>query len=182
MPFSEELKKEVRHKSSFRCCRCQSIDVEIHHILPQKNGGSDLIDNAAPLCPNCHTAFGDNSEKRKIIREMRDSWYSRVEIMYQPRDFVLLEDISNKVMDIRSHTLGIEELQASLKRFADKRISEVTVENAINSVSSIVSSVSMPSATKLGESVYANFRCRKCHAQVGLLIGSNACPNCGQLI
>jgi len=62
--FSESVKKEVREKAAFRCCRCHSIGVEVHHIIPKKDGGTADIDNEAPLCPNCHDWFGDNPKKR----------------------------------------------------------------------------------------------------------------------
>lgn len=77
MPFSEPLKKKIRKRADFRCCICQSIGVEIHHIVPQADGGEDTEDNAAPLCPNCHDKFGANREKQKTIREMRDHWYEK---------------------------------------------------------------------------------------------------------
>jgi len=67
MPFSEKVKLEVKERSAFRCCRCQNISIDIHHIIPENNGGSDEIDNAAPLCQNCHSQFGDNPSKRKEI-------------------------------------------------------------------------------------------------------------------
>lgn len=28
--------------------------MQIHHIAPQNEGGTDDIDNAVALCPNCH--------------------------------------------------------------------------------------------------------------------------------
>lgn len=77
MSFSETLKKKVRERANFRCCRCQEIGVEIHHIVPKSEGGLDTEENAAPLCPNCHSGYGGNTEKRKEIREMRDSWYAK---------------------------------------------------------------------------------------------------------
>jgi len=75
MAFSEELKQKVRKRAHFRCCRCHQIGVEVHHIIPVKDGGEDTEDNAAPLCPNCHDMLGDNPTKRKSITEMRDHWY-----------------------------------------------------------------------------------------------------------
>ncbi len=60
MAFSEQIKIEVRQKAGYQCCRCRSFGVKIHHIVPQKDGGSDTNDNAAPLCPNCHSDFSDN--------------------------------------------------------------------------------------------------------------------------
>lgn len=77
MAFSEQLKLEVKKKSHFRCCLCEKkLPLEIHHIIPQAEGGPDEIDNAAPLCNNCHDAWGDNPIKRKWIRETRDHWYA----------------------------------------------------------------------------------------------------------
>jgi 5-methylcytosine-specific restriction endonuclease McrA len=72
MSFSEKTKIEVKEKAAFRCCRCQSVSVQVHHIIPEEAGGADTIDNAAPLCPSCHNAFGGNPEKRKEIKQMRD--------------------------------------------------------------------------------------------------------------
>jgi SOS-response transcriptional repressor LexA len=78
MAFSEETKLEVKRKSAFRCCRCHEIGIDVHHILPQYQGGTDDFDNAAPLCQNCHDRFGDSEVKRKEIRQMRDWWYGVV--------------------------------------------------------------------------------------------------------
>lgn len=79
MAFSEKLKLEVRRMTAFRCCRCQSIGVEVHHIIPQADGGPGTIANAAPLCAKCHADFGANPAKRKEIIEMRDWWYEKVD-------------------------------------------------------------------------------------------------------
>ena len=88
--FSEKIKKKVREKANFRCCRCQKISIEVHHIIPQKDGGGDDFDNAAPLCANCHADFGDNPRKRKEIRAMRDWWYKKCEEML--KTVVLLKE------------------------------------------------------------------------------------------
>ena len=63
MSFTEKVKLEVKQKSAFNCCRCGNIGVEVHHIIPESGGRSDDIDNAAPLCPNCHSYFGNNPDK-----------------------------------------------------------------------------------------------------------------------
>ncbi|MGO9529765.1 MAG: HNH endonuclease [Syntrophobacteraceae bacterium] len=66
------FKLDVKHRAAFRCCRRQTTGVEIHHIVPEPQGGPGTIDNAAPLCAKHHADFGDNPHKRKVIREMRD--------------------------------------------------------------------------------------------------------------
>lgn len=74
MSFSEKVKIEAKKKAGFRCVICQEPFVEVHHIVPQKEGGEDTINNAAPLCSRCHDLYGDNPSKRKQIRQMRDHW------------------------------------------------------------------------------------------------------------
>lgn len=79
MSFSESLKVKIRKRASFSCCFCHKKSyLEIHHIIPQAEGGKDTEDNAAPLCPSCHATHGANPQMRKQIREMRDDWYEIV--------------------------------------------------------------------------------------------------------
>src|SRR6185295_3216176 len=77
MPFPEDLKLRVKKKANFRCCLCQAIEVEIHHIHPQSEQGPDTEDNAAPRCGQCHKVYGGNPEKRTFIRQARDHWYEK---------------------------------------------------------------------------------------------------------
>ena len=44
------------------------------------------MQNAAPLCQNCHDQFGDNRQKRKDITQMRDWWYNVVAQKYNVTD------------------------------------------------------------------------------------------------
>ena len=77
MSFSETLKLEVKRKADFTCCWCQDRrnKVEVHHIIPESEGGPDIEDNAAPLCGSCHDLYGMNPELRKEIKQRRDYWH-----------------------------------------------------------------------------------------------------------
>lgn len=79
MAFTEPLRLSIRKRAHFRCCICRAVGVEIHHIIPQEEKGSDTEDNAAPLCPSCHEIYGANPKKRKFVREARDFWYELCE-------------------------------------------------------------------------------------------------------
>lgn len=79
MPFSNRIKLEAKRRSAFRCCICYRFFVEVHHIVPQAEGGADTLDNAAALCSECHDLFGGNPEKRAQLREMRDLWWNTME-------------------------------------------------------------------------------------------------------
>jgi hypothetical protein len=77
MPFSEQLKLTVKQKANFTCCWCQERrnKVDVHHIIPESDGGPDTEENAAPLCGSCHALYGNNPDLRKEIRSRRDHWY-----------------------------------------------------------------------------------------------------------
>ncbi|WP_242835357.1 HNH endonuclease signature motif containing protein [Desulfitobacterium sp. PCE1] len=72
-------------------CICREPFVEIHHIIPQEEGGPDTLDNAAPLCSSCHDLYGGNPYKRKQIKQMRDYWFELVENTIMTNDGALLE-------------------------------------------------------------------------------------------
>ena len=48
--------------------------LEVHHVLPLGNGGSDTIQNAVAICPNCHRAFHHSDDREA----MKDRLYKRV--------------------------------------------------------------------------------------------------------
>jgi len=181
MPFDEGIKKEVRAKSAFRCCRCQEIGVEVHHIIPEEYDGPNTQDNAAPLCPNCHTFFGDNPKKCKEITQMRDWWYRKVEEQFPNRN-EMLEKINTSMQNMQvNQTASINELKGMLKNISDNMIDKMTPETAKITVSGILNT-SVASSVKLSNNVHANFWCSNCGTRIGLLIGRNSCPTCGKPI
>jgi len=48
--------------------------LEVHHVQPLGNGGSDTIQNAVAICPNCHRAFHHSDDREA----MKDRLYKRV--------------------------------------------------------------------------------------------------------
>ena len=91
MPFSESHKEEVRRRAYHRCCICQEVRfIEVHHIIPESEGGPDTEENAAPLCAGCHDLYGNDPQKRKQIREMRDQWYEICERLFDQDVLVAL--------------------------------------------------------------------------------------------
>jgi len=68
-----------------RCCVCHrfcGIKIEIHHIQPIEDGGDDSIENAIPLCFECHAEVQLYNDKhprgRKFrpaeLREHKEQW------------------------------------------------------------------------------------------------------------
>ena len=120
MPFSEEIKSTVRRKSLNSCCLCHTLYVEIHHITPESEGGSETEENAAPLCPTCHEIYGSNPSKRKMIIEMRDLWYEICERRQK------LE--SKDIKEIRSMLEDIP-TKIEIEKLLDQLFAKVKMEN-----------------------------------------------------
>jgi len=149
MAFSQKLINEAKEKAAFKCCRCQSIGIEVHHIIPQEDKGPDIFNNAAPLCPNCHTWFGANRTKQKEITQMRDWWYKKVEQLYSPNivNYELLSDINTKVEALASNQdKALVDLKETLLKVATETINQMTAGTASSTATGIANaSIASPS-------------------------------------
>ena len=164
MPFSESLKQEVRKKAAFRCCRCQNIGIDVHHIIPESEGGPSDFDNAAPLCQNCHDQFGGNPQKRKEIREMRDWWYEKCESeTFSDKSLLVskLEDINKTVNDIQA---GQQELMPDLRAYL-RQLFEQSLQNITPNSSAVFASEIVSATT--GVSKFT--QCSKCGKNTSIL-------------
>lgn len=206
MAFSEALKKEVRRKAHLKCCICESFEfLHVHHIIPEKEGGPDTIDNAAPLCSRCHDAYGGNPERKKWIREKRDLWYEICEKKLSNEDVKKIEEIreiientanqqKEKISDLQK---SITLLQGEVSAFTEQNrelVSRIDItpkeerDDLYTQVSSI-SSVVTSSASALNQmnNIFNNYRplvCPSCgrteFVESGYgLVNQKACPNCG---
>jgi hypothetical protein len=153
MAFSEETKRTIRKKAMYKCCFCQSLDIEIHHIIPQKEGGSDDIDNGAPLCPNCHERYGNDPLKRKRIIEARDNWYEIVERMYPDnRQINAVEIINERLDQFQQNQISLDDFKQVLSDYnqmlfqrTSEMIHEMTKGTVVVSASAIVNASFSPS-------------------------------------
>ena len=82
---SSEVKGWVLKYSEGICEYCEKVApfktssgdyfLEVHHVRALADGGSDKIENAVAVCPNCHRAFHHSSEKESML----DTLYKKVE-------------------------------------------------------------------------------------------------------
>ena len=111
MGFSEKLKKKVRGRAHLKCCICEGLPVDVHHIIPESEGGPDTEDNAATLCPTCHRSYGQNPDMRNYIRERRDLWYRICQERYTTPPEVM-NKMFNRLLDIPTR----EELPSLIRK------------------------------------------------------------------
>lgn len=59
----------IKERDGERCVDCGATEnLEVHHIIPRKYGGSDHPANLKTLCHNCHWKY--HSGKKKYIKPM----------------------------------------------------------------------------------------------------------------
>lgn len=137
MPFTEAIKLEAKQKAHFACVACHEAFVEVHHILPQADGGSDDLDNAAPLCARCHDLVGGNPEKRKQIRQMRDFWYEICETQNLPSS-----KLNQDIDEIKTHQHEQGALLSGVKSLLEKFYAQQTSQIANATTAQQVANVS----------------------------------------
>lgn len=86
MPFPDSIKEGALIRSRRCCCVCQEfagLYTNVHHIVPESDGGSNDLENAIVLCLRCHGEAGHynirhpigNKYSRKELRRHRDAWW-----------------------------------------------------------------------------------------------------------
>lgn len=172
MAFSESQKLKVKQKAHFCCCLCHALGVEVHHIIPEAEGGPNSLANAAPLCPSCHETYGANPTKRKFIREARDFWYEVCTKRYAG-DPDRLDEISEKL----KNAVTKADLDDAIARITQLMKTEAarngrTVPQRAQEVARL--------GSMIAPGVGANRHCERCGTTIGLFVGDQGrCPKCG---
>lgn len=58
MPFDQATRNRTLLWCDRHCCLCKKacgVNIVVHHIIPESENGTDDIDNAIPLCFECHS-------------------------------------------------------------------------------------------------------------------------------
>ncbi|HBB86230.1 MAG TPA: hypothetical protein DC047_01280 [Blastocatellia bacterium] len=74
MPFPREQVDELLKACHRRCCVCHrfcGVKIETDHIVTKADGGPDSIDNAIPVCFECHAEIHSYNDKHPRGRKFR---------------------------------------------------------------------------------------------------------------
>ncbi len=167
MAFSPALKLKVRRRAHFECCICFKIDVEVHHIIPEAQGGPDIEDNAAPLCAYCHSLYGNNPDKRNFIRQRRDWWYEVCEQKYPatPQSLDSLQHLAENTVTKKDLNAAVAALEVMIQNIKTAQPTDAigfrNLAVAANTASSMISStINSPPGMMSG--YHASRACAKC--------------------
>ena len=94
----DKNRQEVILKAGNKCCICTTPGIQAHHIIHKEHGGSDDLDNLAPLCPNCHSQIHTKGGftlkiKPETLKRFRDNWYQQYE---EKKTFFNIDDYNIK--------------------------------------------------------------------------------------
>lgn len=74
MPFPLDKVADLLVACHRRCCICHvfcGVKIETDHIVPRGEGGSDEIDNAIPVCFDCHAEIHSYNDQHPRGRKFR---------------------------------------------------------------------------------------------------------------
>jgi len=74
--FSPDQAEDLLVACHRRCCICHrfcGVKIELDHAEPAGGGGSDDIDNAIPVCFECHAEINSYNDQHPRGRKMRPS-------------------------------------------------------------------------------------------------------------
>ena len=74
MPFNREEVDELLTACHRRCCICHrfcGVKMETDHIVPRADGGPDDIENAIPVCFECHAEIHSYNDQHPRGRKFR---------------------------------------------------------------------------------------------------------------
>lgn len=155
MAFSEKIKFEVKRKSHQTCCICNQIGIEIHHIIPQSEGGPDIEENAAPLCPSCHEIYGANPTKRKFIKESKEIWFEICAQKYS-NESVILNQLSDRIEFIEAH-LGLKKEKLYLSINTSQTCIQEVTEDQLALIDGFKELISIPTPAIENADKFMNF-------------------------
>lgn len=117
--------------------------LHVHHIVPQEEGGSDEIENAAALCPNCHHDYGHDPSVGNALKDRRDAEWERTRRQEQHPDLAGLQaqltEMAGKLDEVleRKEDLGAAKaIRRQMLELQEEKIEEAESWEAFEEVSS----------------------------------------------
>lgn len=112
MPFAPNDRIKALLWCDRHCCLCGKqcgVFIAFHHIKPKAKSGKDSLENAIPLCFECHGAVGHYNDSHAIgakhkpeeLRKRREQVYERYTSRFVPPVlFMLTQAINGKLREL----------------------------------------------------------------------------------
>ena len=118
--FDESIKIACLLWCSRHCCMCGKScgdNIELHHIIPKKHDGKGTVDNAIPVCYECHAMLGHyNIEHPKGNKFREKEQQARRDQIYEEHTRHLIPPIFYEVtQDYKEHKYEFPKIGFAVK-------------------------------------------------------------------
>ena len=133
MAIAKSVRDVLLVEAKHRCTICSEKCFEIHHIVEQAEGGTDIEDNLIVLCPNCHQH-----------RYHRSGEFTRDQLRFYKAKLKEANEIERRLLmnleEIRIHIgeLSSQELEQQLKAELSEAVALITPERNLSIYQSVV--------------------------------------------
>lgn len=189
MPFSDTVKREAKERSHYQCVLCRVVGfLDVHHIVPLEEDGPGTIENACPLCPNCHRWFGHDPAKRGQVRTIRDWWWDRCARIDQAQlnspDGQRVNQLFQEYQESQQQEQGrlFAEMKAYIADQFRQQADHVRSAHTIGELIQASSSSTAYGSGAYGEGPYGGGQSRTCpFCGAPGFTSSTGCPSCGRI-
>lgn len=110
MSFPADVRERALVAAARHCCVCRrfkGVSVEVHHIVPESEGGSNDDENAIVLCFDCHADAGHYPKhsrgtrySRQELRRARAAWHELPTSRVRPSRSIVMNHESTIVLKV----------------------------------------------------------------------------------
>lgn len=128
MGFSPAIKSDALILAARHCCVChryKGLNIEVHHIVQEADGGPNTIENAITLCFDCHANAGhynDNHPKgtkysKPELRKAKEVWHKIVQDHHIQAPSNTSDHFHFRHLILRDYETATEIFSGNLKEF-----------------------------------------------------------------
>lgn len=68
----QEIREQVLERDNYICQICLKTlnNLEVHHVIPKRKGGLDILDNLVSFCRKCHCILEPKRGERNLEKDM----------------------------------------------------------------------------------------------------------------
>lgn len=178
----EKNKQLMRQLCFYTCVACgtRNASIEVHHVDPKENGGSDEIENLVALCPNCHREYQGNDSKRTRLKEMRVWWIDECRKKVASENQIVKEISERLAESVTTTGAKLEEIKSLLLLHEQRKIDGISTANSIPQAI-MASGVNISSAAAF-HTDETGAMCKSCFKPIPYSgeTGAMFCPFCGK--
>ncbi|MHC1685819.1 MAG: HNH endonuclease [Clostridiaceae bacterium] len=118
--FNNLIKEKVKYRDYNKCFICENkMDLDIHHIIPQRLGGAHKEDNLITLCRKCHRYVETGNES-----------YATYKCLENAKKYYGIIDLNSKSFEKTPIKIQLENLEKDLSKFFEK-LEEIEVDDSL---------------------------------------------------